>query len=77
MEHIFNAYMPVIHEIDVISGLPLFMLAATGPTSNIESAYNLLKEYPVAISIHQNNSIPTVKRRGGAMNLILTVIQRF
>jgi len=50
-ERIFNAYMPVIHKIDGLSGLPLFMLAAAGPASDIESVYNLLKEYPAAISL--------------------------
>jgi len=49
MRQIFAAHMPVIHDIDVQSGLPVFMLAAAGPTSDIESVYNLLKEYPVAI----------------------------
>jgi len=51
---IFNANMPVVNEIDVLTGLPLFMLDATGPTSDIESIYNLLKECPAAISIINN-----------------------
>lgn len=51
MKQIFRAHIPVIHEIDVLSGLLLFMPAAAEPTSNIESVYNLLKIYPVAISL--------------------------
>jgi len=49
LKQIFAANMPVINEIDVLTGLPLFMLAATGQTSDIESIYNLLKELPAAI----------------------------
>lgn len=37
MKQIFRAHIPVIHEIDVLSGLLLFMPAAAEPTSNIES----------------------------------------
>jgi len=48
---IFNSNMPVINEIDVLTGLPLFMLAAAGPTSDIESVYNLLREYPSAMML--------------------------
>ena len=44
MKQIFTSNMPVINEIDVLTGLPLFMSAATGPTSDIEPVYNLLKE---------------------------------
>jgi len=42
--------MPVINEIDVVTGLPLFLLAATGPACDIESVYNLLKEFPSAVN---------------------------
>jgi len=49
VRQIFNANMPLIQEIDVLTGLPVFMLAAVGPTSDMESIYNLLKEYPSAI----------------------------
>jgi len=45
---IFALNKPVIYEIDVLTGLPLFMLAAIGPLSKIENVYNLLKEYPPA-----------------------------
>jgi len=54
MEQIFTAYMPVIQEIDDVSGLPLFMLAAAGPASDIESVYNLLNAYPAAIGLTGN-----------------------
>jgi len=55
MKEIFTSNMPVVNEIDVLTGLPLFMLAATGPTSDIESVYNLLKEYPSAMNIMNNS----------------------
>jgi len=51
MRQIFTSNMPVINEIDVVTGLPLFLLAATGPTCDIESVYNLLKECPSAVTI--------------------------
>jgi len=46
---IFTANMPAVQETDALTGLSLFMLAGVGPTSDIESVYNLLKEYPQAI----------------------------
>ena len=65
---IFAVNMPAIHEVDKLTGLPVFMLAAVGPTSDIESVYNLLKEYPSAIGfkndIHQNASTGTTRKRG-------------
>merc|ERR1740139_2130526 len=54
LRQIFIANMSVVYEIDLMTGLPLFMLAATGPTSDIESVYNLLKENPAAINIMNN-----------------------
>jgi len=48
---IFNANMPVVHEKDILTGLPPFMLAAAGTASDIESVYKLLREYPPAIFI--------------------------
>jgi len=56
VKQVFTLNMPVINEIDVLTGLPLFMLAATGPTSDIESVYNLLKEYPAAMNIMNNSN---------------------
>merc|ERR1712008_340334 len=54
MNQIFTSNMPVVNEIDELTGFPLFMLAATGPTSDIESVYNLLKECPSVINIMNN-----------------------
>jgi len=48
---IFAANMPAINDVDGLTGLPVFMLAAVGPRSNIESIYNLLIEYPSAIGL--------------------------
>lgn len=49
MRQIFVANMPAIYEVDWMTGLPLFMLAAVGPYSDVESVYNLLKQDPLAI----------------------------
>jgi len=46
---IFHAYMPALYEVDWLTGLGVFMLAAVGENSDLESVYNLLKENPVAI----------------------------
>ena len=43
MEKIFTVNMPVMQEVDALSGLPIFMLAAAGPDSDIEAVYNTLK----------------------------------
>lgn len=60
MRQIFTANMPIIQEIDDLTGLSLFMLAAVGPTSDLESVYNLFREYPPVINltnqIHLNSS---------------------
>jgi len=53
-EQIFTSNMSIVNETDARTGFPLFMLAATGLTSDIESVYNLLKEYPSAINIMNN-----------------------
>jgi len=52
MKEIYNMNMPMIYEIDTQTGLSLFMSAAVGPKSDIESVFNLLKEYPAAIMNH-------------------------
>jgi len=49
MKVIFAGNMPAIHEVDTVTGLPLFMLAAVGSSSDMESVYHLLKEFPSAI----------------------------
>merc|ERR1740136_438871 len=60
IRQILAVNMPVIYEVDGLTGLPIFMLAAVGPKSNIESVYHLLKEYPSALgplnNKHQNTS---------------------
>lgn len=48
INRVFVANMPAVQEVDEITGLPLFILAAIGPTSDIESVYHLLKENPSA-----------------------------
>ena len=49
---IFMANMPAIYDIDVVTGLPLFMLAAVCLNSDIESAYRLLRDNPFVCSSH-------------------------
>merc|ERR1712008_327516 len=70
VKQIFISNMPVVNEIDVLSELPLFMLAAIGPTSDIESVYNLLHECPSGINImnntHDKHSTERTRKRGGS-----------
>lgn len=54
IRQVFTVNMPAIHEVDVITGLPLFMLTAIGANGNLESTYNLLKNYPAAIMLIYN-----------------------
>jgi len=53
MRQIFAANMPIIHEIDEMTGLPPFMLAAIGKDSDLESIYNLMKECPSIMSFNR------------------------
>ena len=46
MKQFLAANMTVLHKVDSLTGLPLFMLAAVGKSSDLESVYNLLVEYP-------------------------------
>jgi len=68
MKRIFTSNMPAVNEIDVVTGLPLFLFAATGPFSDIESVYNLLKEVPAAMNIINNrldtSSTERTRKRG-------------
>ena len=41
-----------------MTGLPVFMLATAGPTSDIELVCNLLREYPPVITGLINDSHP-------------------
>merc|ERR1740124_1249688 len=54
VRQILAVNMPVIYDVDVLTGLPVFMLAAVGPKGNIESVYHLLKEYPSALGPMNN-----------------------
>jgi len=56
-KQIFTANMKVIYEIDAYSGLPMSLLAAVGPASDMESVYNLLKEFPGAIHLNESQSL--------------------
>jgi len=49
LQKLFVAYMPAIEVCDCGSGLWTFMLAAVGRTSDLETVYQLLREYPAAI----------------------------
>jgi len=51
MRLIFAAHMPAIIEGDACTGLQLFMLAAVGPESDLDSIYGLLREHPAAIGV--------------------------
>ena len=51
MTRFFAQNMTVLHEVDSLIGLPLFMLAAVDKSSDLESVYNLLVEYPSAINL--------------------------
>jgi len=70
MQQIYSANMSAIYEVDEISGLPVFVLAAVGPTSDIEAVYNLLREYPPVISglirdSHPDTSTGSARKRSG------------
>merc|ERR1740124_767220 len=54
VRQILAVNMPVVYDVDGLTGLPVFMLAAVGPQSNIESVYHLLKEYPSALGLMNN-----------------------
>ena len=67
VRQIFAVNMPAIHDIDGLTGLTVFMLAAVGPNSSIESVYNLLKEYPSSIGLvndrHHNTATCTATKK--------------
>lgn len=46
---IFDAYMPDIKKPDPVTGFAIFMLAAVGRDSKLESVYRLLRELPHAL----------------------------
>ena len=49
LKEIFLANMLAIYEIDAWTGLPIFMLAAIGVDSDLESVYCILREHPGAL----------------------------
>lgn len=51
MKVIFKLNMQVNYELDSLTELSLFMLAATMHNIEIESIYNLLKEHPLAFNL--------------------------
>merc|ERR1740124_1127249 len=65
IRQIFSVNMPAIYEVDLMTGLPVFMLAAAGPRSDIECVYNLLREYPQAIVGMMNESHPNTSTVAG------------
>ena len=46
--------MPAIEEMDVGTGMGIFMLATVGKGSDLESTYWLLRKYPAAIMLMGN-----------------------
>jgi len=61
LEPIFVANMPAVYKVDAVTGLPVFMLAAVGGSSDMESVYHLLRQLPTAIQFC--NTFSSVKRR--------------
>jgi len=67
--------MTLVGETDVVTGLPLGLLAAVGPMADLESVYHLIKEYPFVIDScriddggvdDDSCAIECGKKRGGA-----------
>ena len=58
MQQIFSVNMHTIHEADGMTGLPVFMLAATGSTSDIKLVYKLLREHPPEFIYLINDGYP-------------------
>ena len=50
--HILQANRAAIEEVDPVTGLEAFRLAAVGSDSKLESVYTLLQDYPAAINPH-------------------------
>ena len=44
MESIYNVHKAAIYDIDEVTGLPVSLLAAAGPDSDLESVYRLCRE---------------------------------
>jgi len=71
--HILKANAAAIEDVDPVTGLEAFMLAAVGPGSNLESVYKLLEDHPGAIVPYVRNcprqSISTRKRKSPPSDL--------
>ena len=52
VRQIFDANMPAIRELESVTVIPPFILAAIGPRSKLGSTYNLLRKYPPAIMLY-------------------------
>jgi len=50
MCNILNGYGAAIEEVDVVTGLEAFMLAAVGEESDMETIFKLLQDHPAAIN---------------------------
>jgi len=66
---ILKGYGAAIEDVDVVTGLEVFMLAAVGEESDLETVYNLLLDHPAAINPHvvipqkQNGRSLEIKKR--------------
>ena len=64
--HILHANGAAIEDVDPVTGLEAFMLAAVGSNSKLESVYTLLQDYPGAINSYvsmESNSSPICRKR--------------
>jgi len=49
LSHLLAGHGAAVHDVDPVTGLEAFMLAAVGPESSLESIYKLLEYHPAAI----------------------------
>ena len=75
---IFDAHRPAVYEADDgVTGLPLFMLAAVGRSSDVEVVYRLLKEYPPALMpLVLNHGCESGVRRAAGHAGVVMVLKR-
>ena len=69
VRHIFALNMPAIYKTNELTRSQVFLLAAIGEISDIESAYKLLRKYPSAIAWTENrlqNYCTVITRKRGA-----------
>ena len=60
---IFEAHMPAIYDVDEKTGMHVFMLAAVGDKSDLESTFRLLRMYPPAIMSVYDKECGGLKRK--------------